>query len=314
MLRVAEADVERLLTFPKAVDLVRDAYTNFARGTTISPQRMQFGVSNGASFYFMPGHLLDQPTVTLKAARVNASNSKASLPTVLSTVYVYDSNTGAQMAEIEAEWLTAVRTAASTAVATDLLASKSSQVLGIFGSGTEARSHVHALGLVRNFKSVLVFSRDGSKRESFARKACAETGLNVRAVDTPDQVVKESDVIVTATDSPTPVFDGTLVQEGTHVNAIGTAAPNDREVDTELVRRSRVIVDSREQAIATYGDIAIPIQNGVLRGQDLIELGSLLIGESRFVRGPDEVTLFKAGGLAVLDAMVSGYIVNSLNE
>lgn len=313
MLHVKEADVERVLTFPKAIDLVREAYTRLARGKTINPERVQFAVEHGASFYFMPGHLLGQRTVALKAARVNVSNSSVSLPTVLSTVYVYDSITGGQTAEIEAEWLTAVRTAASTAVATDLLARKNSQVLGIFGSGTEAKSHVHALALVRNFKKVLVYSRDKNKRESFARKASAETGLNVGAVDGPDQVVKESDVIVTATDSRTPVFDGTLVQAGTHVNAIGRSAPNDREVDTELVSRSRVIVDSREQAIESYGDTAIPIRDGMLHDQDLIELGSLLIGESGFVRRPGEVTLFKAGGLAVLDAMVSDYIVLALN-
>src|SRR4029077_8959053 len=150
-------------------------------------------------------------------------NPQVSLPTVMTTIYAYDANTGAQAAEVEGDWLTAVRTAASTAVATDLLASKSAKVLGVFGTGMEATTHIPALLLVRDFDRILVYSRDEKKRDLFAEKMSHDNAATVVAADTPEQVARESDVIVTATTSDTPVFQGRMVKPGAHVNAIGRA-------------------------------------------------------------------------------------------
>ena len=314
MLHVTEADVKRILSFPSAIELVREAYLKLAQGRTTNPQRILLQVPNGASMYFMPGYVHGQRTVAIKAARVNSDNSRGSLPTVLVTIYAFDSTSGVQLAQIEADWLTAVRTAASTAVATDLLARKNVRVLGVFGSGMEARSHVLALELVRDFETVFVYSRNALKRDAFAKQMSKETGLKVQAVESADHAAAEADVILTATTSSAPVFPGKLVRSGTLVDAIGRSAPDAREIDTDLIKRARVVVDSREQALATYGDIMTSVKENVLRESDILELGELLSGNSRVQLNEKDLILFKAGGLAVLDAMVTDYILNSLSK
>src|SRR6266487_5297358 len=157
MLHVTEADVKRLLAFPKAIEMVRDAYVKLARGLAVNPPRIVLSVPGGASMFFMPGHVYGQRSVAVKVARVNAENPRVSLPTVLLTIYAFDANTGEQIAEVEAEWLTAVRTAASTAVATDALSRNNVKVLGVFSLFQEARSHVPALWMGRECYSALVW-------------------------------------------------------------------------------------------------------------------------------------------------------------
>ena len=314
MLHVTEADVKRLLPFSKAIELVREAYVRLARGEAANPSRVLLSVPGGASMFFMPGHVYGQGSVAVKVARVNAGNPRVSLPTVLLTIYAYDATTGVQVAEVEGEWLTAVRTAASTAVATDILASKSVRVLGVFGTGMEATTHVPMLMLVRDFDRILVYSRDKGRRELFAEKTARDHEIPVVAADSPGRVAKESDVILTATTSETPVFDGSLVKPGSHVNAIGSATPEAREVDTELVMKSRVVVDSRPQALTTYGDIIGPIREGTIRESEILELGEILTGKMKVVHSTADLTLFKSGGLAVLDAMITDYILRQLSH
>src|SRR5436309_13175706 len=174
MLHVTEADVKCLLPFSKAVELVREAYVRLARGEAVNPLRVLLSVPGGASMFFMPGHVYGQGSVAVKVARVNAGNPRVSLPTVLLTIYAYDATTGVQVAEVEGEWLTAVRTAASTAVATDILASKSVRVLGVFGTGRGAVTHIHMLRLVRDFDKIIVYSRAKGRREMVAEKRCLD--------------------------------------------------------------------------------------------------------------------------------------------
>jgi len=303
--------VREHLPYSRAIQLVRDAYRDLALGKTENPDRVILRVPNGSSMFFMPGYIHGQKYVTMKAARLNPENSKTSLPTVMSMVYVYDSRTGEQVAEVEAELLTMIRTAASTAVATDHLARKDVKVLGIFGSGREALAHVAALLEVRDFERVLVYSRDPRKREMFAKEMATQHGLNVEAAGSSEEVASESDVIVTATTSGTPVFNGAHPRRGSMVNSIGNAVPEGREVDSELVKRSTVVVDLKSQALTTYGDIIKPIREGAIRESEIMELGDLLAGKTSL---PDEndVTLFKSGGLAVLDAIAVNYLVESM--
>ena len=312
MLHVNEADVKRLLPFSKAIELVREAYVRLARGEAANPLRVLLSVPGGASMFFMPGHVYGQGSVAVKVARVNAGNPRVSLPTVLLTIYAYDATTGVQVAEVQGEWLTAVRTAASTTVATDILASKSVRVLGVFGTGREAVTHIPMLMLVRDFDKVLVYSRDKARRELFAEKTSRDHEIPVVAADSPGRVARESDVIVTATTSDIPVFEGSLVKAGSHVNAIGSATPEAREVDTALVKRSRVVVDSRAQALTTYGDIIEPIREGSIRESEILELGEAIIGRKRVVMRDGDLTLFKSGGLAVLDATITDHILRQL--
>jgi len=311
LLRVTEADVRNLLPFSKAVELAREAYVKLAEGEAVNPERVLLSVPGGASMFFMPAHVSGQRTVSIKIARVNPENPARSLPTVMSDILVYDSRSGALVAEISGETLTAIRTAASSAVATDVLAQGDVETLGLLGTGRQAEAHVPAIQLVRDISRVVVYSRDKTRGEAFARQISRDYELETLPADSPAQVVKRSDLIVTATTSHTPLFKGELVKRATHVNAVGAAEPGAREVDTSLVKRSILVVDSRAQAISTYGDIMIPMRENAIEETHIrAELGELLAKKRSISRGPNDITLFKSGGLAVLDAVAADYIVS----
>ena len=261
--------------------------------------------------FFMPAHVFGQRTVSVKIARLNAKNSAVSLPTVMSDVLVYDSQSGVLLAEIPGGSLTAIRTAASSAVATDVLARRDVECLGLLGAGRQAEAHVPAIQLVRDISRVVVYSGDKGRREAFARQISRDCKVEASAASSPEKVVKEAGLLVTATTSRTPIFKGELVENGSHVNAIGAAEPDAREVDTTLVKRSILVVDSRDQAISTYGDIIIPIREKAIEKTDIrAELGELLTGKYSIHPSSNDITLFKSGGLAVLDAMVADHIIS----
>ncbi len=315
MLHVTEADVRNLLPFSKAVELAREAYVKLANGEAVNPDRLWLTVPGGASMFFMPAHIVGQRTVSIKIVRLNAKNPAVSLPTVMSDVLVYGSQSGVLLAEIPGESLTAIRTAASSAVATDILARRDGECLGVLGAGRQAEAHVPAIQQVRSISRVVAYSRDRGRREAFAKQISQDREVEATPVNSPEEVVKESDLLVTATTSHTPLFKGELVKSGSHVNAIGAAEPDAREVDTSLVKRSILVVDSRKQAISNYGDIVLPMREKAV-GETHIraELGELLAKKRSISRGVNDITLFKSGGLAVLDAMAADYILSQIER
>jgi ornithine cyclodeaminase/alanine dehydrogenase-like protein (mu-crystallin family) len=313
LLHITDADVRSLLPLSKSVELAREAYVKLVNREAVNPQRVLLTVPCGASMFFMPAHVFGQRTVSIKIARVNPENSARSLPTVMSDILVYDSRSGVLIAEIPGESLTAIRTAASSAVATDVLARKDVKCLGLLGTGRQAGAHVPAIRQVRDISRVIVYSRDRGRRMAFARRISRDFKIETLAAASPEEVVKESDVLVTATTARTPLFKGELVKNGTHVNAIGASEPDSREVDTSLVKRSILVVDSRAQAISTYGVIIIPLGEGAIEETHIrAELGELLVKKHSFSRDANDITLFKAGGLAVLDAVVADFIVSQV--
>ena len=264
--------------------------------------------------FFMPAYVSGQRTVSVKIARLNPRNSTVSLPTVMSDILVYDSQSGILLAEIPGESLTAIRTAASSAVATDILARRRVECLGLLGTGLQAEAHVPAIQQVRDIPRVVIYSRDEDRRKAFAGNISRDNKVEVMAAGSPEEVVKESDLIVTATTSHTSLFKGELVQNGSHLNAIGAAEPSTREVDSILVKRSILVVDSREQALSTYGDIIVPIREKAIESTHIrAELGELLAKKRSISRAPEDITLFKSGGLAVLDAMAADYILSQIS-
>src|SRR5690349_1412201 len=213
----------------------------------LEPIRTWFTIPGGASFYFMPAHVLGLRTVTVKIVSVRRGNGYRSLPSTSATIYVFDSKTGLALARIAGDNLTALRTAASSALATDILALRDADTLGIIGTGKQAKAHIASILEVRNVSRVLVYSRSKAHRAAFVRSACENTSVPVSAATSAEEVARKSDILVLATSSPVPIFKGGSVSRGAHVNAIGAALPSSREMDTALVKRSVLVVDSVEQ-------------------------------------------------------------------
>ncbi len=310
ILEISESQVSSLVSVRDSLRLVREAYVELDRKRALCPERAWVSTPDGVSVFCMPAYLLGRKTVTVKVARLNPRNPERLLPSVIATVYVYDSTTGQELARVEAGALTSLRTAASSAVATDLLARRNAETLGIIGSGAQAEAHLAALLEVRSISRILVHSRTRDRREAFARRATEKHGIPVTPANSPEEVVASSDILVLATNSRVPLFPGQLVRPGTHVNAVGAALPSTREVDTLLVKRSVLVVDSKAQALSSYGDILIPLKEGAIKEDDVAELGDLLANPSIQPRKRGETSLFKSGGLAVLDAIMADHIVS----
>ncbi len=311
-LTIDEGQVVKLLRVRDSIRLAREAYVRLAKGEALNPERVWLSVPDGASVFAMPAYVLGHKTVSVKVARLNPENPGRLFPSVMATIYVYDSITGHELAQVQADSLTALRTAASSAVATDLLAGKSCETLGIIGTGRQASAHVPAMLEVRKFSRILAYSRDPAHRNAFAANIGKTYSVQAEPADTPEKVVESSEVLVLATNSQVPLFHGGLVQPGTHVNAVGAALPGAREVDSLLVSRSLLVVDSIPQAKSSYGDVLIPMKEGNIKETDFYELGDLLVHPTKASRKPGQVSLFKSGGLAVLDAVFADHLVSTV--
>ena len=223
-------------------------------------------------------------------------------PKVLKANYsVYDAKTGGALLSMEADVLTDLRTAATSAVATRLMARADAKVLGVFGTGRQASAHVSVLLSVCNFLEVLVCGSSPERSKRFAAAWSEKFNLPVRAVDA-STCASESDVVCTCTTSATPLFDGKLLRAGTHVNAVGAFRPNTREVDDETILRSRLAVDSYEGAPMEAGDILIPQQNQIIGPDHIIaDLHDSLCGKKIVRRESSDITVFKSVGCALED-------------
>jgi len=232
----------------------------------------------------------------LKAVTFYPSNADRGIPTHMATIFLVDPQTGTPLAIMDGRYITEMRTAAVSAVATKLLASPGAKVLAILGSGVQARSHVEALRLVRQFDEIRVWSPTFEHANRFAQEIGA-TALSA------EEAVRDADVIVTVTSSTTPVLKGAWLKPGCHVNAVGACRPDWRELDDEAMQGSIVFVDSREGALEESGDV-------ILSGAKIYaELGEALAG--KVPSHANETTIFKSLGMAVEDIAAATLVYRS---
>jgi alanine dehydrogenase len=222
-----------------------------------------------------------------------------------------DPETGIALARMEANYLTDARTAATSAVATDLLARKNVETLGIFGSGRLAMAHLAALPRVRNFTRFLVCGSGRSDLMTFCASMKKEFNLNVETASA-EKLARESDVICTCTSSPTPLFDGNWLRPGTHLNLVGAFQPDTREVDETTIKRSYVVVDAFDGALQEAGDLLIPIKNGMIDDSHIVaDLHEIVSGKKPGRKSADSITLFKSVGCALEDLVTAQMIYES---
>jgi ornithine cyclodeaminase len=237
----------------------------------------------------------DAPRYGLKEVCVFPGNPARGLDTHLGAVLLHDGETGELMAVMNASAITAIRTAAVSAVATRLLAREEAQTLAIIGAGVQARTHLEAIPLVRDIHDVRIVSRTREKAEALAKDG-------VRVVESVEEAVRGADIIVTATSSREPVIKREWIDDGVHINAVGSSIAVARELDGETMAASSLFVDRRESTVNESGDYLSALREGAI-GDDHIraELGEILLGRAAGRTSPSEITLFKSLGLAVED-------------
>ncbi|MBT8215920.1 MAG: ornithine cyclodeaminase family protein [Acidimicrobiia bacterium] len=284
----------------ECIEAVRSALTELAGGEAIQPLRPVVWLPEGA-LGMMPGYLPSIDTIGIKTITVFPGNAGTPYDSHQGTVMLFDGEFGRLTAVIDATEITAIRTAAASAVATDALARPDASVLAILGSGVQAGTHLDAMAAVRPVTEVRIWSRSPANAVRLAAST-ARDGVEVRAVSTVAEAVGGADLVCTTTASHEPVLPGFLLEAGMHINAVGASIPTARELDGEALARSRLFVDRRESALNEAGDFLLARQEGHVSDADIVaEVGEVLAGSASGRQTDEEITLFKSLGLAVED-------------
>jgi ornithine cyclodeaminase len=297
-----ERDVRSVLTMPDLIDSMRAALADYSGGRTQQPLRTVLELGDQRSFFgIMPASVANPRAVGTKLVTVFPSNHERGLPSHLATIVLLDPDTGALLALLDGRYITEARTAAVSAVSADVLALPDAGLLAIIGSGVQARSHLEALACVRRLREVRVWSPTESHRSAFVKDA-SHHGMRVRAAASARDAVDGADLIAVATSSTAPVLESAWVQDGAHICAVGACRPTHRELETALVARSRLFVDSTIGALAEAGDVVLAIQDGAVTAAHIAgELGALVSGAVPGRQNAGQITLFKSLGMAVED-------------
>ena len=295
-----EHDVRRLLPMDECIDVMADALAALARGEVHNPLRFVVRPPGEASLMgLMPAHRGgDSPLYALKAIAIFPGNSARGLDSHQGFVALFDGETGATRALLNAGAITAVRTAAVSGVATRLLARDDARTLAILGTGIQGQSHLDAMRAVRDFDRVVVWSRTPGRIAGVEEAGSAE------------EAVQDADVIVTATSAAEPIIERAWLKPGVHINAVGSSIPTTRELDTATMRDAALFVDRRESTVNEAGDFLFPQREGAIGPENIrAEIGELLVGSGEGRRSPDELTVFKSLGLAVEDLAAAEHVL-----
>jgi len=316
VLLVNEAGVHELLPMDACVSLMRDALTALSRGDAVLPLRSKMFLPDQSGLLgLMPGYLGDPQSFGLKVVAVMPGNHGTPYDSHQGVVMLFGVEHGEPLAILDASAITAIRTAAASAAATDVLARSDAGDLALIGSGVQARTHLAAMKTVRPLRRVRVWSRNRANAERFASEESKAAGVPIEVAETAEAAVKGADLVCTTTSSREPVLQGAWLAAGAHVNAVGACFPNAREVDTEAVRRARLYTDCRESCLKEAGDFIIPRNEGAIDDGHLVgEVGDVFLGKIPGRRSPNEITLYESLGVAVEDLAAANAIHRRARE
>lgn len=308
-------DVISVLQMSDCMDIVEKAFAELANGTAVLPLRTGIKPPDGISLY-MPAYLKGMGALACKVVTVYKDNPvKHKMPTTIGKVLLQDINTGDVICIMDGGYLTAVRTGAASGVATKYLARKDkNQIAGIFGAGVQAKMQLWAVAVARDISKAIVYDISDDAMTKFISEMSAKLNIEILKAKSPEDVL-QADVICTATSSASPLFDGKLVKAGTHINGIGSHAPAMRELDTEIIKRSLFVGDSREACFSEAGDIMIPVSEGAIKDSHFYaELGEIITGKKKGRTDDSMITLFKSNGLAIQDAATAKIVYEKAVE
>jgi ornithine cyclodeaminase len=313
-------EVARLLPMPECIRVMRDALAALARGEALVPLRTVMRVPGVSGFLgLMPGYIApregNEGALGMKAVSVFPGNAQRGIDTHQGAVLLFEADTGRLSALMDGATITAIRTAAVSGVATDLLARPDAGELAILGAGVQARTHMEAIAAVRPLRRVRIWSRNPEHAAALASELRPRFKFPIETAASAEAAVRGADVVATVTASPEPILQRGWLKEGAHINAVGSSIPTTREIDTATMAAARLFVDRRESALAEAGDLLIPMREGAVKGDHIqAELGDVIIGKNPGRRSPGELTLFKSLGLAVEDVASAAYIADRARE
>ncbi len=317
MLVLTAADVRQALPMRDAVQAAKRAYAALSDGRAQVPFRTRLSVPpHDGLTLFMPAFVQDaaMEALAIKVVSLFPGNQAKGLAYIQAAVLVLQPDTGAAVALLEGSSLTSIRTGAAGAAAVDILARTDSRHLAIFGAGAQGRTQLEAACTVRQFQTIWIFDADPKRAADLIAQISGKHGIpqDVRVAATPQEAVRDADVICTATTSLTPVFHDGDLKAGVHISAIGSYTPEMQEIPADTIKRARVVVDSRDAALAETGDLIQPIRAGLFGKSHIhAELGEIVLGRRSARESAEEITYFKSVGVAVQDAVAAGLAVEN---
>ena len=311
MLLFDKSRVEELLDMRGCIEAMRKVLVEYASGETVQVLRTAMPFEARKILGVMPAAIPSAAMVGAKLITVFPDNFRRGLPSHQGIVVLFSTDDGSLQTILDGEAITAVRTAAVSAAATDALARQDAHVLCMLGSGLQARKHLEAMRLVRRIDAVRVWDID---RESAARyKAEMEAAHGIPVTDCCTDVcaaVSGADIICTVTSAVEPILFGDHISLGTHVNAVGACGATHRELDSSAMQRARLFCDSRESCMGEAGDYLIPLERREIGAEHLLgEIGEVLSKRLEGRRSDSDITVFEAQGLAVEDLAAAHYIL-----
>ncbi|HEX3871263.1 MAG TPA: ornithine cyclodeaminase family protein [Pirellulales bacterium] len=301
-LYLTESDVDRLIDVPTAIDVVEEAFRQMAAGEASNVPRVR---ARGSGIVL---HTLSASADYLRLVGLKAYTTTREGARFL--VNLFDSATGELLAIIEADRLGQLRTGAASGVAAEWLASPHAAEMGLFGTGRQARTQLAALAVARPIRRVFVYSRSEQRRTSFAATMSSQLQIEIVPVDRPQEAVEDLPIVVTATTSPKPLFDGAWLDEGALVCAIGSNWLNRAEIDSATVRRAdNIVCDSVDACRNEAGDFVEAIEKGNFNWQRAVDLAGVVSGKSIGRSRNESVVVFKSVGLAIEDVALGGKVL-----
>ena len=301
--------VRQLLDMASCIEAMRKAFRLTSSGQCEQPIRTALKVPDKGLIGLMPGRFSDGSAFGIKVVSIFPGNFAKNQVTHQGMVLLFDAEDGTPRAILDAHAITMIRTAAASAVATDVLARKDADSLALIGYGDQAESHLQAIRQVRELDRVLVWGRDRGRAEDFAARHGAEAAGSI------EQAVAECDIVCMLTASSTPILSGRSLRPGQHVNAVGASMPNAAEIDGEAVRISRFFTDYRASAEALAGEYRDAIAAGLIDKDHLLgEIGDVLNGTVAGRISDSDITCFKSLGMAAEDLAAAELILSRAQE
>jgi len=308
ILILGNGEVRALLTMGNAIKAVEEAFKEKNLGKVQTPLKtFLFYEKYNGDHRFMPAYLEKLDIAGVKIVNTHPENRrKYGLPTVAGIIVLANPETGELLAILDATWITVVKTAAASAVATKHLARKNAETLGLVGAGLQAIAHLEALAQVAKLREVKVWSRTRETAEKFIQKMTKQhSEMKFAMAKDLRETVESSDVVATVTPSRQPIVMADWVKPGTHINAMGADAPGKQELSPEILKKAKIVVDDLEHC-SHSGEINVPLAQGLISKEDIYgEIGEIVLGRKPGRTSPSEITVFASTGVAIQDIAVA---------
>ena len=310
VLFVNEPGVHELLTMEACIPLMRAALAALTSGNAVLPLRSMVRLPDGSGLLgLMPGYLGEPESFGLKVVSVMPGNHGTPYDSHQGVVMLFGVEHGEPLAILDATAITAIRTAAASAAATQALARPEAGDLALLGSGTQARTHLAAMQCVRPLRRVRVWSRTRAHAERFAREESARRGIAIEVAASAPEAVRDADLVCTTTAAREPILQGTGLAPGAHVNAVGACFSSSRELDSEAVRQARFFTDCRESCLNEAGDFLMARAEGAIDDAHLLgEVGEVFLGKIPGRVSRDDITIYESLGVAIEDLASAHFI------